>query len=145
MDYGYRIGTYEVTVSQYAAFLNAVAKSDPFGLYHPNMGYQGDISRSGVFGNYQYTVVGHANEPITYVSWFDAARFVNWLDNGQPTGLPGLDTTDGGTYTLNGATSGVNFTKNPGAEYWLPSDAEWYKAAYNQPADKGGDSEGYWV
>ena len=30
--------------------------------------------------------------------------------------------------------------------YWLvPSEDEWYKAAYYQPAAKGGDSDGYWA
>jgi len=145
VDYGYSIGKYEVTVSQYAAFLNAVAKTDTYGLYNSIMGFDGDISRSGVSGSYGYTVVGDPNKPINYVSWFDAARFVNWLGNGQPTGLQGSGTTETGAYTLNGATSGVNFTKNAGAQYWIPSDAEWYKAAYYQPTDKGGDSDSYWL
>jgi hypothetical protein len=32
VPYAYFIGTYEVTNAQYAEFLNAKAKSDPFGL-----------------------------------------------------------------------------------------------------------------
>jgi len=36
--YAYRIGKYEVTVGQYTAFLNAVAATDTFGLYNPNIG-----------------------------------------------------------------------------------------------------------
>ena len=28
----------------------------------------------------------HANKPVTYVSFFDAMRFTNWLHNGQGTG-----------------------------------------------------------
>ena len=35
--YEYRIGTYEVTVGQYATFLNSVAAADPYGLYDPEM------------------------------------------------------------------------------------------------------------
>ena len=35
--YKYLIGKYEVTVGQYAAFLNSVAKSDPHGLYKSSM------------------------------------------------------------------------------------------------------------
>ena len=33
----YRIGKYEVTIGEYAAFLNAVATEDPAGLYHDGM------------------------------------------------------------------------------------------------------------
>jgi formylglycine-generating enzyme required for sulfatase activity len=33
----YRIGKYEVTIGEYAAFLNAVATDDPAGLYHDAM------------------------------------------------------------------------------------------------------------
>lgn len=145
VDYNYAMGKYEVTVSQYAAFLNAVAKSDPYSLYHPNMGYQGDITRGGASGNYTYTVAGNANKPVTYVSWFDAARFVNWLQNGQPTGASGAGTTETGAYTLNGALSGVNFSRSANARFWIPSDAEWYKAAFYQPAGLGGDTDNYWL
>ncbi len=35
--YDYQIGKYEVTVSQYTAFLNAVAKTDQYGLYTIDM------------------------------------------------------------------------------------------------------------
>ena len=34
VNYDYYIGTYEVTVAQYTEFLNAVAASDPYGLYN---------------------------------------------------------------------------------------------------------------
>jgi hypothetical protein len=42
-------------------------------------------------------------------------------------------TTESGVYTLNGANSGVSFAKNPDANYWIPSEDEWYKAAYYLP------------
>lgn len=32
---GYAIGKYEVTLTQYTAFLNAVAKTDTYNLYNP--------------------------------------------------------------------------------------------------------------
>ena len=35
-------------------------------------------------------------------------------------------------------------TRNPGARFWLPSDDEWYKAAYHQPLEAGGDPADYW-
>jgi sulfatase modifying factor 1 len=147
VNYAYSIGTYEVTISQYATFLNAVAKADPYGLYNPSMGADlniAGISRSGLSGNYTYAAVNGGNRPITYVSWFDAARFVNWLQNGQPTGAQGAGTTETGTYALNGALSGVGFTHDPNAIYGLPTENEWYKAAYYDPSLNSG-SGGYWL
>lgn len=149
VNYSYLIGTYEVTVSQYAAFLNAVAKADPYNLYNPSMGSDlniGRISRTGTAGSYVYTAVGGGgNLPITYVSWFDAARFVNWLVNGQPVGPQAVNTTETGTYTLLGATSGVGFARNATLSFAIANENEWYKAAYHQPASQGGDSDDYWL
>ena len=138
--YNYRIAKNETTVGQYAEFLNAAAKSDPYALYSTNMAsttYIAGISRSGSDGSYSYSVIGStANKPITYVSWFDAARFCNWMQNGQGSG-----STETGAYTLNGAMSGI-YAVNPGAQTWIPSENEWYKAAYYD-ATKGGTG-GYW-
>ena len=78
--YTYNIGSTEVTNAQYAAFLNAKAASDPFALYNTNMaGSVGGITRSGSAGSYTYaTVSGRANNPVNYVSFWDATRFANW-------------------------------------------------------------------
>ncbi len=139
--YTYKIARNETTIGQYCEFLNAVAKSDPYALYNPNMAsatYIAGISRSGSNGSYSYSVIGStADKPITYVSWFDAARFCNWMHNGQGSG-----STETGAYTLNGAMSGI-YTVSPGAKTWIPSENEWYKAAYYDPT-KGGTG-GYWL
>ena len=137
--YNYKIAKNETTIGQYAGFLNAAAKSDPYALYNPSMTTStiNGISCSGVSGGYTYAVnPGSANKPITYVSWFDAARMCNWMHNGQGNG-----STETGAYTLNGAVSGI-YTKNAGATVWIPSENEWYKAAYYD-ATKGGRG-GYW-
>ena len=138
--YEYKIAKNETTIGQYAEFLNHAAKSDPYALYITNMGYDTTIAgiiRSGSSGSYEYSVIGSsANKPITYVSWFDAARFCNWMHNGQGSG-----STETGAYTLNGAMSGI-YVVNPGAKTWIPSENEWYKAAYYD-ATKGGTG-GYW-
>jgi sulfatase modifying factor 1 len=145
--YSYNIGKTEVTNAQYVNFLNAVAASDPYGLYNANMGTDtlGGITRSGNSGSYAYSVKVPAlggtytydNKPVVYVDWGDTARFANWLGNGQPMGAADASTTEAGAYTLNGATSDsalINVTRNAGARWWLPSDNEWYKAAYFNPS-----------
>jgi formylglycine-generating enzyme required for sulfatase activity len=83
------------------------------------------ITQSGSAGSYTYSVTtALANRPVVYVSWFDAARMANWMMNGQGSG-----STETGAYTLNGATSGI-FLANAGAQVYIPTEDEWYKAAY---------------
>ena len=143
----FAIGKYEVTIGQYTTFLNSVATvtSDSYivdlwtGSMATDLNIAG-ISRSGsgtLADPYSYSAIGSGNRPITYVSWFDAARFANWVNNGATNGA----STETGAYTLNGATNGI-ITKNAGATWWIPSEDEWYKAAYYKG---GGTSAGYWV
>jgi sulfatase modifying factor 1 len=144
VDYEYRIGTTLVTLDQYTAFLNSVAKADPYGIYHTSMAASGaiksGINRTGESGSYQYTVHGNGSIPVNYVSWYSAARFVNWLHNGATS----TASTEVGAYTLNGATTGTIVLKNTDADWWIPSENEWYKAAYYQPESAGGPAGGYW-
>jgi formylglycine-generating enzyme required for sulfatase activity len=146
VSYTYAIGKYEVTLNQYREFLEAVAVTDTYGLYHPSMGTNlniAGISRGGSPGSYAYSVIGDGNRPVTHVSWYDAARFSNWLSNGQPTGLQTVGTTETGSYTLTGNTGLISY--NGTGLYRLPSESEWYKAAYYQPLAAGGDADGYWL
>jgi formylglycine-generating enzyme required for sulfatase activity len=154
VDYLYRIGTTEVTNEQYAEFLNAVAASDPHELFHPRMhdDLSGGITQHGSDGNYSYTVRPNmGNKPVVYVSFWDAARFANWMNNGQPTGAQDEHTTEDGAYTLGGVTFPVNesVSRNPGATWFLPSEDEWYKAAYYDPRSQaeGGPpgDDNYWL
>ncbi|EDY16888.1 hypothetical protein CfE428DRAFT_5517 [Chthoniobacter flavus Ellin428] len=145
VDYTYDIGKYDVTLNQYVTFLNAVAKADPYGLYNSRMTdpNSAGISQSGSSGSYSYSVIGSGNRPVAAVSWFDAARFANWVQNGQLTGLETAATTEEGAYTLDGATSGI-ILKNANAVNWIPTESEWYKAAYFDPTASGGTG-GYWT
>ena len=142
VDHGYNIGTYDVTVSQYVAFLNSndPTGADPLGLYNDNMSsarYGGIDANPGAASGSKYSVIsGDGNHPENWVSWFDAIRFANWLNNGQ---VPG--STETGAYTLgplgpNGIPidNGDLITRNSGATVFLPSENEWYKAAYYNPA-----------
>jgi formylglycine-generating enzyme len=130
----YKIGKYETTAGQYTGFLNAVAKADPNGLYSTLMSGTlnagANIVRSGASPNFSYSVAADwANRPVNYVSFWDAARFANWLHNGQPTGPQGPATTEAGAYHDIG--NQALFGRNPGAKFFIPSEDEWYKAAYH--------------
>lgn len=140
----YRISKHEVTNAQYTEFLNAV---DPLGT-NPNSVYSGSLGSdarggiafdSGAASGSKYSAkTNMGNKPVNYVSFFDSMRFVNWLENGQPTGGNG---TESGVYTIG---NGLNETRAPGATFFIPSEDEWYKAAYHQPAAQGGDIDDYW-
>jgi formylglycine-generating enzyme len=138
VDYTYNIGKYEVTTAQYADFLNHKAKSDPYGLYSYAgvTGYNYSIIRTGTPGDYVYT--NFDNRPVNYVSFWNACRFVNWLNNGQGDG-----DTETGAYTLNGY-NGIYLDapqcRNSEAKWFLPNEDEWYKAAYYKG---GGTNAGY--
>jgi formylglycine-generating enzyme required for sulfatase activity len=132
VDYTYRISKHEVTNAQYAEFLNAV---DPTGanslsLYNSNMSSdaRGGINLNGGAANgSKYEIKsGRDNNPVVYTSFFDAMRFVNWLENGQGSG-----DTESGVYTIG---SGTDETRNPNATFFIPSEDEWYKAAYYDPS-----------
>ena len=126
--YAYQIGKYEVTNSQYGAFLNAKGASNSGAIYNSSMTGTG-ITQNGSSGSFNYSVTsGFENKPVVHVSWFDAARFANWMMNGQGGG--DMET---GAYTLNGATSGI-ITANIGAQVYIPTENEWHKAAYYNAA-----------
>jgi len=135
VGYNYHIGTYEVTNGQYTAFLNAKATTDTHALYNSNMGVSthGGINQSGTSGSFSYSVKsGFENKPVNFVSFWDAARFSNWLTNGGGSG-----DTETGMYNLNGITNPTNDTVTRQLDFSLgqngvaiASENEWYKAAY---------------
>ncbi|MFM9024981.1 MAG: SUMF1/EgtB/PvdO family nonheme iron enzyme, partial [Planctomycetaceae bacterium] len=154
VDYTYRISKYDVTNSQYVSFLNTV---DPNGtnslLYITNMtntviggvsypAYSGGIDRnlSAAAGSRYSVKAGQENYPVVHINWSRAARFVNWLANGQ-----GAGGTESGVYDMSVVTGNAFAAPPPraaNATMFLPSENEWYKAAYYDPT-KGGTG-GYW-
>ena len=141
VDYEYSIGKYEVTNSEYIAFLNAVG-ADPNGsdeLFVPEPTYASYYGITYNDNTNQFVLKNHAldssdtgyvfyeNKPVTYVSWYDALRFVNWLNSGN---------TEYGAYDLSlQSTDPQSIMRLTEATYWLPSEDEWYKAAYYDPEE----------
>jgi hypothetical protein len=82
------------------------------------------------------------NQPATSVSWNEAARFVNWLNvsSGYAPAYNFAVQPGGGGYTGNenlmlwisgdAGYDASNPYRNSNARYVLPSEHEWYKAAY---------------
>jgi len=150
----FRIGKYETTNAEYAAFLNAV---DPTGL-NPNSIYNPQMTTDQVNGGIQFLPGNGASggwvaksgfelKPVNYVNWFSAARFVNWLAGGQRNGSQGIADMEGGfagsAYDLpSNRISGAVVPRNAGATFFLPSLDEFYKAAYYSGTANGSN---YWT
>lgn len=142
----FQMSSRETLNSQYVEFLNSVdpTGANPNGIYDGNMTSQttGGINfNSGAPNGSKYTVKpgapagstpgnSYANMPVNWLTWFSAARFVNWVNNGATP----ASSTETGAYTLSGATSGPIPARNPGATYFLPSVNEWYKAGFHNAA-----------
>ncbi len=130
----FSMAKHEVTNAQYAVFLNAKAtQGTSFGLFNPDMELdpRGGITRtgSGTPGDpYSFTAKPDwADKPVNFVTFFDAARFVNWMHNGQ-----GVGDTETGAYELLGAFP-TAIERSAGARFFLPDEDEWYKAGYYNP------------
>jgi hypothetical protein len=143
VDEALEIGKFEITASQYCAFLNAVAARDPYQLYSLSMQYDSAvrcIERYGCEGLYSYQVIpGREMLPVSCIDWYSAARFCNWLENGQPLGEEGPATTEQGTYLLNGMIRNIkdgddnlshknlfinSVIENPDAHWHLPTESQ---------------------
>jgi formylglycine-generating enzyme required for sulfatase activity len=140
----FQIMKYEFTNQLYTEFLNSVDQNgtNPYSVYNANMGSnaRGGISfTSGAASGSKYAVRSNmGDKPVNYVSWFDAARVSNWLMNGGTSS----SSTETGAYTLiEGQTSGTAPAVNPGATFYVPTEDQWYKAAYYKG---GGTNAGYW-
>lgn len=77
-----------------------------------------------------------ANRPASGTSWFEAARFVNWLNTS--TGNAAAYKFDGsGNFQLwSSSDAGYNANnqfRNSLAKYVLPTMDEWYKGAFGSP------------
>ena len=139
----FQIMKYEFTNQQYADFLNTVDANgtNPNSVYNTDMGSdaRGGINfTAGNASGSKYAVKPNmGDKPVNFVDWFAAARVSNWLMNGAT----GTSSTETGAYTLIGGTSGTAPAVNNGATFYIPTDDQWYKAAYYKG---GGTNAGYW-
>ena len=124
--YDYRIGKFEISQ-------DAISKATASGLSNVSAG-------------------PHAgNKPAANMTWFEAAAFVNWLN--ESTGhqkaydlnesANALMLWDSGNAWANdpGVGSDLNLYRHKDAFYFLPSEDEWYKAAFHK---NDGVTANYW-
>jgi formylglycine-generating enzyme required for sulfatase activity len=88
------------------------------------------------------------DQPAAFVDWFEAAAFVNFLNTDRGFTAAYDLSWDGESWTMNLWSSaeawqlgGENLYRHKDAFYFLPSEDEWFKAAYYMG---GGTNAGYW-
>ena len=116
VPYEYRASTYEITQ-------DAITKATASGMSNVTAG------------------AWTGNQPAANISWYEAAAFVNWLNTSTGNQAAYKDLTfSGGSWSMELWSSadawqlgGENLYRNKDAVYFLPSENEWYKAAYYNP------------
>jgi formylglycine-generating enzyme required for sulfatase activity len=132
VSYSYRIGKYTISQNQVDA-----------------------ATRSGLQNVTAGAMTG--DQPAANISWYEAAAYVNWLNtskgyapaynltyNNGSWSMALWPTTPDGNGNVAWTSGGTNLYRNANCVYFLPSENEWYKAAYYDPAKNGG-SGGYWL
>jgi len=116
VPYNYRVGRYEISQLQ-------VTKATQIGMANVSAG------------------AWTGSQPAADITWYEAAAFVNFLNtNSGKTAAYNL-TFSNSQWTMAVWSSeqawtagGTNLYRNKDAFYFLPSENEWYKAAYFNPA-----------
>ena len=107
VSYNYRIGKYEVTATQWQTINTAAGIGD-----------------SGRWSG---------NQPVADISWYDAAQFCNYLTSGNKySGAYQFDIS-GNFLSIDRVSSISTY----GTTYVIPTEDEWYKAAYFKPNASG--------
>ena len=141
----FMISKLETTNAQYVEFLNKVdtAGTNPNGIYNSQMASDalgGITFNAAAAAGSKYAVkpgappsspagTNYGAMPVDFVTWFSAARFANWLQNGQRADAASMER---GSYQLDSQLSGTIVARSPGSgsQVVLPSRDEWYKSAF---------------
>jgi formylglycine-generating enzyme required for sulfatase activity len=117
VSYVYRIGKYEVTNAQWNAF--TAAAGVPTG--NPSEAYNTGAHWTGT------------QQPTNNISWYESAQFCNYLTSGNKySGAYQFDQS--GNFL---GIDRVSSISTYGTTYVIPTEDEWYKAAYYKPNGSG--------
>lgn len=115
VPYTYRVGSYEISQ-------NNITSATASGMSNVTAG------------------AWTGNQSAANMSWYEAAAFVNWLNTSTGKTAAYDLTFSNGVWSMALWSSeqawtagGTNLYRNKDAVYFLPSENEWYKAAYFNP------------
>jgi formylglycine-generating enzyme required for sulfatase activity len=116
VGYNYRIGKYEVTNAQWNTFTAdaGAPTGNPPTAYDDSAYFTGD------------------QWPTNNVSWYEAAQFCNYLTSGDKS-LGAYQLGADGSITVDRGSAISDY----GMIYVIPTEDEWYKAAYYKPDGSG--------
>lgn len=153
VGYEYRIATNELSIANWTEFVNtfAVQGSFPIELFGQAAFTRSVPSNIHTDPNYggpgrRYTYEAwRANNPLFGgITWRNAALYCNWLHNGKSSDPNSLwsGAYDTSTWDSDGPPYTDALTHQPGAQFWMPTQDEWMKAAYWDPEREAMD--GWW-
>ncbi len=144
VNYEYRMANTELSIADWTEFVNTFAvqgdfptelfgsvaftRSTPLNIVTDG-GYNGPGRR------YRYDAWRADNPLFGGIRWRDAALYCNWLNNGKssdPASLWG-GAYDTSTWDSDGPPYTDALTHEPGAQFWIPTQDEWMKAAFWDP------------
>ncbi len=121
VGYNYRIGKYEVTNAQWNTFVTAAGV--PTG------------SKSDAYG--ESALYTDPLQPTNRVSWYEGLQFCNYLTSGDKSKgvyqFSGTNTNPGDFLCINRDAAKTTYK----TIYFLPTENEWYKAAYYKSDGSG--------
>ncbi|MFM9957812.1 MAG: SUMF1/EgtB/PvdO family nonheme iron enzyme [Phycisphaerales bacterium] len=147
VDYVYRISKTEMSAADWAPFANANLRiGDPWEIgLEAYFGQMLDIGPGGVLQPRTDIPAGDRLN-LGSVTWYDAARYCNWLHNGKTETREAMEY---GAYDLrhvpaNPPSNITPPTRLPGATFFIPTGDEWVKAVHFDPNRYGTEQPGYW-
>ncbi len=151
VNYAFRASKLEITTGQWMEFLNAFAPLDNSPL-EPRGPLNWGAYRATSLPNGHFLMAldplrpNAAMLPIGGITWRDAARYCNWLQNGKQVTLAAISTGAYDTTTWGGQVG--NYTdapfRMPGAQFFIPNLDEYVKSTHYDPNRYGPGQGGYW-
>ena len=130
VGYNYRVGMYEITIDQYSKAWAADSRMD----YNVNPETGSNMSDRD---EAEYIALG-SGAPATYINWYEATLFCNWLTSGDAySGAYQFEDKYGNGIMYPVAQDRDAAVAEYGTVYVLPTEDEWYKAAYYNAEGSG--------
>jgi formylglycine-generating enzyme required for sulfatase activity len=155
VNYEYGIGRFEVTTAQWTEFFNAAydrPANDRIPFLTPP-GHWGAVPTAPtVPGGQRWSVpAGNEMRAVGNISWRMGAIYCNWLCNGKGTDRSAFmsGAYDVSTFGFETGVPNIRFTDQqahtPGAQYWIPTFDELFKASHYDPDGNGPSQPRWWL